>query len=190
MEFPSYLSHMRSRREFLRRTAAICVPLGLAGCTGASPATDGTTQTDTPTETPTDTTTDPPTDEVNVENPKPVSEAVFDAWEPDTNCNGGERESMYNSEISVKNVVDERPAGSNPIAYDGLPDAEKRILAEVLAVGGNATCDTSAAFQSFLEKAVYEYAAEQEGDDMNVWLEYEGAYYKLYLRKQDQVFAY
>lgn len=181
---------MRSRRDVIRRTAVICVPLGLAGCTGSSPATEETTQTDTPTETPTDTTTEPPTDELNVENPEPVSMAVFDAWEPDTTCNGGERESMYNSEISVQNVLGDRPDGSNPIAYDGLPDGEKRILAEVLAVGGYATCDTSVAFQSFLEKAVYDYAAEQEGDDMHVWLEYEGTYYRLYLRKQDQVFAY
>lgn len=98
---------------------------------------------------------------------------------------------MYNSEISVQDVRNELDDSYNPLAYDGLPNEEKRILAEVLEKGGYATCDTSEAFQSFLEKAVYEYAAEQDDDDdMKVFLEYEDTYYRLYIRKQDQVYAY
>ena len=59
----------------------------------------------------------------------------------------------------------------------------------MLEKGGYATCDASGAFRSFVEKAVYEYAAEQD-DDMKVFLEYDDTYYRLYIRQQDQVYAY
>lgn len=156
---------------------AVALSVGLAGCLGS--AAD-----------PEQPATDPPTDELDVDNPDPVSEAAFEAWEPDTTCNGGEQESMHNSEISVRNVLDDQPAGVKPVAYDGRPDAQKEILAEVLAVGGYATCEPSEPFLSFLQTAVYDYAAEQERDDTSVWLAYDGTYYKLYLRKQDEVYAY
>lgn len=68
-------------------------------------------------------------------------------------------------------------------------DLDRRI-AEVLEVGGYATCDPAGSFQSFLEKAVYDYAATQEGEETDVWIAYEKTYYKLYIRKQDQVFAH
>lgn len=153
------------------------VSVGFAGCLSRLPQDEASTET--------------PTDERNVENPDPVSAEVFEKWEPDTNCNDGEQESMYNSEISVQDVHDELDASYNPIAYADLPDEEKRILAEVLEQGGYATCNVSEAFQSFLEKAVYEYAAQQEDDDdMKVFLEYDETYYRLYIRKQDEVYAY
>lgn len=180
---------MPSRRRVLRWGAGMSASLGSAGCLTAGPG-NGDSPTETPTATPQTTPTETPTDEVDVENPDPASEATFNAWEPDTNCTDGTPESMYNSEISVQSVIDDRPAGSNPIAYAGLPADEKRILGEVLAVGGYATCETSEAFQSFAAKAVYEHAATQDGDETSVYLEYDETYYKLYIRKQDQVFAY
>lgn len=169
---------MASRRRFLK-TSAVSVPVsvGFAGCLSQLPEDDPSTET--------------PENERNVENPDPVSDETFEAWEPDTNCNDGEREAMYNSEISVQDVHNELDDSYNPLAYDGLPDEEKRILAKVLENGGYATCDTSEAFQSFVEKAVYEYAAEQDDDDdMKVFLEYDDTYYRLHIRKQDQVYAY
>lgn len=176
---------MLSRRKVLRRSAAVSVTLGLAGCVDSLPGNEPTSTVNA-TEMPTET----PTDELQVENPEPVSEEVFTEWEPDTNCKVDKPESMYNSEVSVQSVLDEQPDSVNPIPYESLPDGERRIIAEVLEVGGYATCDTSEAFQSFLEKAVYDYADKQEGDATNVWLEYEKNYYKLYIRKQDQVYAY
>lgn len=173
---------MRSRRRFLTASAvSIPVIAGVAGCL------DRLSQEEAPPDTPTDT----PTDELNVENPDPVNAAVFDAWEPDTNCNEGEQESMYNSEISVQDVHNDLSDRYNPIAYDDLPDDEKQILATMLENGGYATCETSGAFRSFTEKAVYEYAAEQnEDDDLKVFLEYDDTYYRIYIRQQDQVYAY
>lgn len=169
---------MTSRRRVLQTSAAsVAVSAGFAGCLARLQQDDPSSET--------------PTDERTVENPDPVGDDAFEAWEPDTNCNDGEREAMYNSEISVQAVHDELDDSYNPLAYHGLPDEEKRILATVLEKGGYATCDTSEAFQSFVEKAVYEYAAEQDDDDdMKVFLKYDGTYYRLYIRKQDQVYAY
>lgn len=180
---------MTSRRRVLRASAVTIPLVGLAGC--INPSDDAETPTETPTDTPTGTPTDTtPTDELDVENPEPVSDEAFDKWEPDTNCNDGEMEAMYNSEISVNAVRDDLSDSYNPIAYDDLPKDEKIILAEVLERGGYDTCETEGGFDSFLGKAVYDYADEQDGDDMNVFLEYDGRYYQLYLRKQDQVFTY
>lgn len=118
-----------------------------------------------------------------LEDDESFNQDEIEAWEPDTHCNGGNRESMDDSEISVQSVLGEQPASINPIAYDELPREQKEILAEVLGVGGYTTCDPSGASGSFLEKAVYEYADEPESDGTSVYREYDGNYYKLYIGK-------
>lgn len=167
---------MTSRRGFLKTSAAsVAGSVVFAGCLGRSLQDEPSTET--------------PTDERNGANPDPASNEAFESWEPDTICNDGEQEAMYNSEISVQNVRKELDDSYHPIAYDDLPDEEKQLLAKVLENGGHATCDPAGAFQSFLERAVNEYAAKQE-DDRKIFLEYDDTYYRLYIRKQDQVYAY
>lgn len=178
---------MATRRQFLSFGSIGAVAV-FAGC--ISPPGD---EERPPTEQPPideDTPTETQTKDIDVENPTPTSIRTYTDWEPNTNCNDGERESMYNSEISVTEVVDSVTGNYYPIQYEELPTAQKQILAEVIELGGYATCETSTAFNNFLEKAVYENGEDQPADNIEIYLEYDGTYYQLYLRKQDQVYAY
>lgn len=166
---------MTTRRTFLK-SSTLTLTLGLAGCTTQQPDNEDPQPTKTY--------------KINTANPNPVEDQTFQTWEPETNCNDGEMESMYNSEISVAEIKDKLSNEYNPIKYTDLPEEEQRILATVLEKGGYATCETSDAFNAFLDTAVNEHARKQEGDDMHAYLEYDGRYYQLYLRKQDQVYAY
>lgn len=165
---------MPTRRAFLT-SSAITLSIGFAGCT---------------TPTPTEETKTPKTYKINTDNPTPASDETFQTWEPNTNCNDGEMESMYNSEISINEIKNNIGDEYSPLQYTTLPKEEQRILATVLENGGYATCDTSDAFNTFFDKAINDHARTQEGDDRHIYLEYDGRYYQLYLRKQDQVYAY
>lgn len=184
---------MPTRRTFLTLTA-ISSSVLLAGCNGLQDTRN--TPDDTPTETPAGGTDNngnfgtPSDEDINILNPEPVSAGQFSEWEPNTNCNDGEKEGMYNSEISVSQVNAVIEDKYKPVHYTDLPDDEKRIIAIMLERGGYATCDVSDAFQSFMERAITQHARKQEGDDHIVWLKYENQYYRLNIRQQDQVYAY
>lgn len=169
---------MTSRRKFLSLSASV-VSLGLAGCMDDQEAEEPQPEEDD----------QQIPDDLNVENPTPVSQQEFDDWEPDTNCGGDQPDSMINSEISVSETTNSIGDGFNPVSYDSLPQSQKEILAVVLTERGYATCEESDAFGTFLEDAV-EASREQENDSTSVYLEYEETYYKLYLRRADQVYAY
>lgn len=159
--------------------------MAVAGCVG--PQDDDTNPTDSPPkQVPT------PTDELDIQNPTPADDSTLTSWEADLDCQNGTDESYHaqKREVSIQSVKDEIGSEYNPVPYAELTDAQKEILALVIEHGGFATCESNDAFNSFLDVAVNEYAREQEADAMNVYLEYDGRYYKLYIQKQDQIYAY
>lgn len=167
------------RRRFIGLTASLAT-IGIAGCTGPGIEKEEPQTNNDDEEVP---------DDLDVENPEPVSQQEFDNWEPDTNCSDDQPESMLNSEIGVKAVLENLPEEYDPISYDSLPHSQKELLAITLTEGGYATCEESDAFSTFLQNAV-ETTRNQEGDDSHAYLEYDGAYYQLYLRRADQVYTY
>lgn len=169
---------MTTRRKFLGiSVSATMIPL--TGCIDDSgqnqPATDNPSDTQT--------------DELDIQNPTPASQQEFENWEPDTNCNTDQADAMVNSEISITKVRQEIKNGYQPISYTDLPKNQKEILAIALTQGGYALCDETNPFSTFFENAV-EQGRNQEKDDLTIYLEYDNKYYQLYLRRDDQVYAY
>lgn len=107
-------------------------------------------------------------------------------WERSTDCEG-EHDGMHDSIIKVERVTDSLGNGYAPIHFSDLSSAEQVILRTVTEEGGYGTCDTSHAFNQFVER-VTDHRRRQNKDD--VYLERDGTYFKLYIEKLDQVYAY
>lgn len=169
---------MSTRRRFLSLTASI-VPIGIAGCMEDDKNNGETGPKETPLN----------EDGMDVENPQPVSDEEFAQWEPKTQCSSGDPAVMLDSEISVQTVKDEISDKYKPIKYDSLSRPQKEILATVLTVGGYSTCSESDEFSDFLITAI-QRTQNQDGEDSSVYLEYDNKYYRLYLRRSDQVYTF
>ncbi len=135
--------------------------------------------------------TDTTTEKTVRETKKPKTETSghpLTNWERSTDCEG-EHDGMYDSVVKVARVAEELPEIYDPIEFSKLPEAEKDILREVTSVGGYGTCNTSDAFDSFVDR-VTDHREHQESDEMHVYLERDGTYYGLYVEVLDQVYAY
>lgn len=156
-----------SRRQFLAALAG-STATGLAGCV-AGPAGEPPSATTTPS--------------------SPTGGNT--GWERSTDCEHTPT-GMYDSVIRIEAVRETLPDGYAPIAYTALTAPERAIIDQVLEQGGYGTCNVSDAFNRFLERVGT--AREQQTDaveeDLHIYLAYEGRYYRLYVEKTDQVYAY
>jgi len=112
-------------------------------------------------------------------------------WESSTACEKTPT-GMYDSVIKVRQVVADVGAEYVPIRFSELTSTEKTILRPVTEEGGYATCETSDGFLRFIERVGThrEEQSETAAEDMHIYLEREGTYYRLYVEKLDEVYAY
>lgn len=129
--------------------------------------------------------------ETNTPSDRPGSGESLTDWEASTDCDRTPT-GMYDSIISVEQVLVELPDGYVPIRFGALSENEKDILRTVTEVGGYATCDASDAFVRFVGRVGTHREKQRDSvaEDMHVFLERAGSYYRLYVEKQDEVFAY
>lgn len=113
----------------------------------------------------------------------PADPDALTTWERSTDC-----DAMHDSAIAVDAVANDLPDDRSPIGFGDLTDGEQEILGTVTTEGGYATCEVSESFQRFLGR-VRSTVEEQDGT-MRLWLARDGRYYRLYVEKRDQVFAY
>lgn len=155
-----------SRRALLR--AAAVAGCGVSGCLGSTFHADSGSPAATASSTPTAT---------------PAHPDALTTWERSTDC-----DAMHDSAIAVNAVAADVPDGRSPVRFADLTAGERGILRAVTTEGGYATCEVSESFQRFLER-VRETVEAQDGA-MRVWIARGDRYYRLYVEKQDQVFAY
>lgn len=112
-------------------------------------------------------------------------------WERDTDCDRTPT-GMYDSVIRVEQVVTDLGDGYAPIRFAELPADETAILRTVTEDGGYGTCDVSDGFVRFIERVGTRRDRQRDSvaEEMHVYLERDGTYYRLYVEKQDQVYAY
>jgi len=136
---------------------------------------------ETPTKT--DTTTDTADD--------PGDQDDLTDWESSTACDKTPT-GMYDSVIKVKQVVTDLTEEYVPIRFSELTSPEKAILRPVTEEGGYVTCDPSDGFLRCIERVGThrDKQSETTAEDMHVYLEREGTYYRLYVEKLDEVYAY
>lgn len=154
------------RRRFLQTGGAVVVT-ALTGCTAA---------TDQP-----GTTSSPRTTEPTGDAPSPPE------WTQTTDC-GGEYDGRHESVVRVEQITASLDSGATSIQFSALSAGEQSILQSVTEDGGYATCDTSDAFDQFVDR-IQQHRNDQSGND-NVYLEQEGTYYRLYVKALDQVYAH
>lgn len=150
----------KTRRDVLGATSA-----AFLGATGGCLATLTGTGTD-----------EPPTDE------GPTPDRSLLEWERSTDC-----DAMTDSVISVQGVTSSVDPGYEPIVYADLPTAEQSIVSAVTDVGGYGTCDASAAFVDFAERA--RDTRTQQDTYETVYLERDGVFYALSVEHNDQVYV-
>lgn len=161
-----------SRRTVLGAVVAMSTGSISGGCLAGDSETERRSPSDTPSPTP------EPTPE-----PTPADPDTLTSWERSTAC-----DAMHDSAIKVDAVARRVDDDYVPIRFSTLSTGERDILRVVTSEGGFATCEVSAAFQRFVER-VSDAVAEQDGT-MQVFLERGGRFYRLYVEKRDQVFAY
>lgn len=131
-------------------------------------------------------------DPSNMESPETPDETTEDTasltdWERSTNCEG-DPDGMYDSVIKVKRVTSSLGDDYVPIHFSALSAEEQSILRTVTEEGGYGTCDTSNAFDRFVER-VYDHVKRQDGN-RHVYLERKNTYYGLYVETLDEVHSY
>lgn len=134
-----------------------------------------------------------PTDSETPKTPSedPPDEDDLTGWEKSTDCERTPA-GMYDSVIEVEEVVDDVGDEYAPIALSELTAEETAILRSVTEDGGYATCDTSDGFLRFIQRVGIhrEEQTETAAADMHIYLERDGTYYRLYVEKLDEVYAY
>jgi len=155
--------------------ATVRLDWGTDTWSGGIPVTNTPTDADTPT-----TTSEGPAD----------GDALTE-WEKSTDCERTPA-GMYDSVIKVKQVLEELGDEYAPIRFSELTPGETAILRTVTEEGGYATCDTSDGFLRFIERAGThrEEQRDNAAEDMHIYLERDGTYYRLYVEKLDEVYAY
>jgi hypothetical protein len=108
-------------------------------------------------------------------------------WERSTDCDG-EHDSMHDSVIRVEEVTTSLGDEYAPIRFPDLSSEEKPILRTATEAGGYGTCDPDDAFHRFVDR-VGEHT-ERQSENMRIYLERDGTYYRLYVEVSDQVYAY
>lgn len=146
------MTHL-TRRRLLQASSSIAIG-ALAGCL-ASMDPSGTESPETSDETTRDT-------------------GSLTDWERSTNCEG-DPDGMYDSVIKVKRVTSSLGDDYVPIHFSALSADEQSILRTVTEEGGYGTCDTSNAFDRFVER-VYDHVKRQDGN-RHVYLERKNTYY-------------
>jgi hypothetical protein len=121
----------------------------------------------------------------------PADEDRLTGWERSADCERTPT-GMYDSVIEVKQVVEELGDEYVPIRFSELTPEETAILRTVTEEGGYATCDTSGGFLRFIERVGThrEQQRDSAAEDMHIYLERDGTYYRLYVEKLDEVYAY
>jgi hypothetical protein len=107
-------------------------------------------------------------------------------WERSTDCEG-KYDGMHDSVIKVQQVTTSLGNAYDPIHFSNLSTEEQSILRTVTEEGGYRTCDTSDAFQAFVER-VSEHR-QRQAETRRVYLKREEIYYGLYVEKLDQVYS-
>lgn len=161
-------------RRRLLQASGLVVPGALAGCLGLP--SRSTTETPTGTDTSPSDRSSETTDDG----------ASLTEWKRSTDCEG-EYDGMHDSVIRVKAVSDGHGDGYAPIHFSNLSPAEQDILRVVTEEGGYGTCDASDAFDRFVDRV--QDRRQRQSED-GVYLERETTYYRLYVEKLDQVYAY
>lgn len=174
-----------NRRTFATALLGVC---SVSGCLGSTMPGDSSEATTDTTSGETSKTTSKKTVRKTKKPNEETSGHPLTNWERSTDCEG-EHDGMYDSVVKVARVAEELPKIYDPIEFSKLSSAEKDILRKVTDVGGYGTCDTSDAFDSFVDR-VTDHRERQEADEMHVYLERGGTYYGLYVEVLDQVFAY